>query len=187
MTRCDPEQSYVREPRSEPSMPMCNGIQRARRAPPRHLQHMDVDYRCRQVGMPQKLVHGSDLGTHLLDAEAILHVLDSLAQLVQKPVRLPLWRAGFDGILITGRMSRKLINPPSGKPLMGGIHDQLMEQRPTYRAGFALDITLGLTEHASARLSILYCRERTISICVSSLQFLFLKRPRRNRSKALQR
>lgn len=122
---------------------MCDGIQRARHAPRRrHLQHMDVDHRCRHVGMPQKLVRGSDLGTHLLDAEAILHVLDSLAQLVQKPSRLLLWRAGFDGIFITGRSSRKLVRQPSCKPLMGGIHDQLMEQRPTHRAGFALDITL---------------------------------------------
>ena len=137
---------------------MCNGIQRARRAPRRryrHLQHMDVDHCCRHVGMPQKLVHGSDLGTHLLDAEAILHVLDSLAQLVQKPGRLLLWRAGFDGIFITGRISSKLVNPPSGKPLMGGIHDQLMEQRPTYRAGFALDITLNFMARLSTTLGIL--------------------------------
>jgi hypothetical protein len=31
------------------------------------------------------------------------------------------------------------------KLLSGGTDDQLMEQHPTYRAGFALDITLNST------------------------------------------
>jgi hypothetical protein len=48
---------------------------------------------------------------------------------------------GFTGFLtegIPGVSGRKQVC----KPHSGVIDDQLMEQRPTYRAGFALDITL---------------------------------------------
>ena len=40
---------------------------------------------------------------------------------------------------------------PGCKPLSGGIHGQLMEQGPSYRAGFALDITLGLSKMQQSR------------------------------------
>lgn len=52
-------------------------------------------------------------------------------------------RAGFHGIFISGRLHSKVAENVGYKPPPGGIHDQLMEQRPSYRAGFALDITLG--------------------------------------------
>jgi hypothetical protein len=42
------------------------------------------------------------------------------------------------------------------KPHSGVIDDQLMEQRPTYRAGFALDIALGLFDARKPA----YCRDR---------------------------
>jgi len=80
---------------------------------------------------------------HLLGAEAIVHVTDALAQLVQNPGELQHTGAGFHRFFITGHISRILSGKPGCKPLSGGTHDQLMEQRPTYRAGFALDITLG--------------------------------------------
>lgn len=79
---------------------------------------------------------------HLLSAEAVVHVPDTLAQLVQNPGGLQHQGAGFDGIFITGHPSSILSGKLGCKPLSGGTHDQLMEQPPTYRAGFALDITL---------------------------------------------
>jgi hypothetical protein len=51
--------------------------------------------------------------------------------------------AEFRGVFITGRVSTICRRKQGCKPYSGGIGDQLMEQRPTYRAGFALDITLG--------------------------------------------
>lgn len=120
---------------------------------------MGADHRCRHVGMPQKLSHGSDLGTHLPDAEAILHVLDALAQLVQRPDGLQRRGAGFHRIFITGYTSRILSDKLGCKPLSRGTHDQLMEQRPTYRAGFALDIKLKL--NGPARNHTIRIRRRT--------------------------
>ncbi len=79
---------------------------------------------------------------HLLSAEAVVHVPDTLTQLVQNPGGLQHKGAGFDGIFITGHSSRILGGKLGCKPLSGGSHEQLMEQPPTYRAGFALDITL---------------------------------------------
>lgn len=81
----------------------------------------------------------------LLGAEAIVHVPNALAQLVQNSGGLQHRGARFHRVFITGHISSILSDEPVCKPLSGGTHDQLMEQRPTYRAGFALDITLGLT------------------------------------------
>jgi hypothetical protein len=72
-----------------------------------------------------------------------VHVPNPLAQLVLQPGGLQRRAAGFHGIFITGHISSILGCQSSCKPLSGGIHGQLMEQRPSYRAGFALDITLG--------------------------------------------
>ncbi len=83
----------------------------------------------------------------LLGAEAIVHVPNTLAQLVQHTGGLQLRGAGFHEIFITGHISSIFRDQLGCKPLPGGIHDQLMEQRPSYRAGFALDITLGLTKN----------------------------------------
>lgn len=79
---------------------------------------------------------------HLLGAEAIVHVPDALAQLIQNPARLQHWGAGPLRNFITRHISRILGTKPACKPLSGGVDDQLMEQRPTSRADFALDITL---------------------------------------------
>lgn len=79
---------------------------------------------------------------HLLGAEAIVHVPNALAQLVQNSGGLQHRGAGFHRVFITGHISSILSGKPVCKPLSEGTHDQLMEQRPTYRAGFALDITL---------------------------------------------
>ena len=79
---------------------------------------------------------------HLLSAEAIVHVPDALAQLVQNPGGLQYGSAGFRRIFKAVHISSILSAKPACKPLTGGTHDQLMEQRPTYRADFALDITL---------------------------------------------
>lgn len=78
----------------------------------------------------------------LLSAEAIVHVPNALAQLVQNPGGLQHRGAGFHRVFITGHISSILSREPVCKPLSGGTDDQLMEQRPTYRAGFAMDITL---------------------------------------------
>lgn len=66
----------------------------------------------------------------------------TLAQLVQNPGGLQHKGAGFDGNFITGHSYSILSGKLGCKPLVGGTHDQLMEQHPTYKAGFALDITL---------------------------------------------
>ena len=104
-----------------------------------------------------RMAHGSTIArpsnektypidVHLLGAEAIVHVPDTLAQLVQYTSGLERRAAGFHGIFIAGRPSSILNYQPSCKPLSGGIHGPLMEQRPSYRAGFALDITLNRTK-----------------------------------------
>jgi hypothetical protein len=69
-------------------------------------------------------------------------VTDAPAQLVQNPRGLQRRGAGFHRIFITGHIVSILSDKPICKLLSGVTHDQLMEQRPTYRAGFALDITL---------------------------------------------
>ena len=79
---------------------------------------------------------------HLLGAEAIVHVSDALAQLVQNPGGLQHRGAEFHRIFMSGHISSILGDKLACKPLSGGTHDQLMEQRPTYRADFALDIAL---------------------------------------------
>lgn len=45
--------------------------------------------------------------------------------------------AGFNRIFMAGQRSRVLSDKPDCKPLSGGTHDQLMEQRPTYKTCFA--------------------------------------------------
>ena len=79
----DPEQSFVREPRSGHSVAVGKDIQGARRAARRHFQHVRVDHGRRYVRMPQQLLHSSD----------------TLAQLVQNPGGQQHKGAGFDGIL----------------------------------------------------------------------------------------
>ncbi len=106
-------------------------IQGARPAAGRHFQHVRVDHCRRYVRMPQQLLHSSE----------------TPAQLVQNPGGLQHKGAGFDGIFITGHPSNIWSGKLGCKPLSEGAHDQLMEQRPTYRAGFALDITLAIYEH----------------------------------------
>ena len=78
---------------------------------------------------------------HLLGAEAIVHVPNALAQLVQNSGGPQRKGAGFHRAFITVHSYSVLSAKLSCKPLCGGRHDQLMEQRPTYRAGFALYIT----------------------------------------------
>jgi hypothetical protein len=51
---------------------------------------------------------------------------------------------GIHGIFILGYTTSGIRKPSGGKPLSGAKHDQLMEQRPTYRAVSALDTTLGM-------------------------------------------
>jgi hypothetical protein len=75
-----------------------------------------------------------------------VHVPNPLAQRVQNPDGLKQGGAGFNGIFIAGHISSMLSDKLDCKPLSGGTHDQLMEQRPTYRAGFSLDITLNFME-----------------------------------------
>lgn len=84
------------------------------------------------------------VNVNLLGAEAIVHVPNALAQLVQNSGGLQHRGAGFHRVFITEHISSILSGKPVRKPLSGGTHDQLMERRPTYRAGFALDITLGV-------------------------------------------
>lgn len=79
---------------------------------PPPLQHMGADHRCRHVGRHQKLSHGLDLGTHLPDAEAILHIPNALAQLVQNPDGLQRRDAGFNRISITGHTYSMLSDKP---------------------------------------------------------------------------
>jgi len=133
MAGFDPEQSFVHEPRSGHSVAVGKDIQGARRAARRHFQHVRVDHGRRYVRMPQQLLHSSD----------------TLAQLVQNPGGQQHKDAGFDGIFITVRPSSILSDKLGCKLLAGGTHDQLMEQRPTYRAGFALDITLAAEDEAT--------------------------------------
>jgi hypothetical protein len=63
---------------------------------------------------------------------------------VQKPGELQHRGAGFHRVFATVHISSILSGERVCKPLSGGTHDQFMEQCPTYRAGFALDITLGI-------------------------------------------
>lgn len=72
----------------------------------------------------------------LLGAEAIVQVAKALAQLVQNSAGLQHRGAGFRSVFITVHMNSILSGKPVCKPLSGETHDQLMEQRPTYRAGF---------------------------------------------------
>ncbi len=88
------------------------------------------------------------IDVHLLGAEAIVHVPNALAQLVQNSGGLQRKGAGFHRAFITVHSYSVLSAKLSCKPLCGGRHDQLMEQRPTYRAGFALYITLNLMSGA---------------------------------------
>ena len=126
-----PEQSFVREPRSGHSVAVGKDIQGAHRAARRHFQHVRVDHGRRYDRMPQQLLHSSE----------------TLAQLVQNPGGLQHKGAGFDGIYITVHSYSIFRDKRGCKPLTGGAHDQLMEQRPIYRAGFALDITLDFGSH----------------------------------------
>jgi len=92
------------------------------------------------------------VNVNLLGAEAIVHVPNALAQLVQNSGGLQHRGAGFHRVFITGHISSILSGKPVCKPLSGGTHDQLMERRSTYRAGFALDITLGRMEPGAAMI-----------------------------------
>ena len=71
------------------------------------------------------------IDVHLLGPEAIVHVPNRLAQLLQHTGGLKHKGAGFHEIFIVG-----LISSPSGdqlscKPLSGGILGQLMEHFPS--------------------------------------------------------
>lgn len=98
------------------------------------------------------------VNVHLLGAEAIVQIPNALAQLVQNSGGLQHRGAGFHGVFITVHTYSILSAEPVCKPLSGESHDQLMEQRPTYRAGFALDITL-VGRLRRARMSIFTLRK----------------------------
>jgi hypothetical protein len=89
----------------------------------------------------------------LLGAEAILHIPNALAQLVQHTGGLQRRSAGFCELFITGHTSSIFGHQVGCKPLLAGTRDQLLEQRPTYRAGSALDITLGVTTSCPGALT----------------------------------
>ena len=72
-----------------------------------------------------------------------MHVPNTLAQLVQHTGGLKCSGAWFHEILMAGHISSVFGYRLGYKPISGGIRGQLMEQHPSYRAGFALDITLG--------------------------------------------
>ena len=76
----------------------------------------------------------------LFGAEAIVHGANALAQPVQNPGGPQHRGAGFRGIFITGHAPSSFVGKLGRKPLSGGMYVQLMEQRPSYRAGFALYI-----------------------------------------------
>jgi hypothetical protein len=92
---------------------------------------------CRPTNEESQLVEIDLLGT-----EAIVHVPNALAQLVQHTGGLQRRSAGFHGIFNTGVLSSIFNKQPDCKRFSGDIHVQLMEQSPTYRASVALDITL---------------------------------------------
>ena len=92
-------------------------------------------------------MHSVEVG--FLGAEAIVHVPNALAQLVQNSGGLQHRGAGFHRVFITVHLYSVLSDEPVCKPLSGGTHDQLMEQRPTYRAGLTLEITLGITTNST--------------------------------------
>ena len=99
----------------------------------------------------------------LLGAEAIVHVPNTLAQLVQHTGGLQRRNAGFHEMFITGYVSSIFGDRLGCKPLAGRLHDQLMEQRPSYRASFALDITLCLKVTALMSCPLL-CMRRALSM-----------------------
>jgi hypothetical protein len=79
---------------------------------------------------------------NLLGTEAIVHVPNTLTQLVQHTGGLQRGIAGFHGIFITGCLSSISRNKQGCKPVPGEFDVQHMEHRPAYRASLALDITL---------------------------------------------
>ena len=79
-----------------------------------------------------------------LRLEAIVHVSYALAHLVQKASGLQWWGAGLHGKFLIGCLSSISTGNPGCKPLTGVLYVQYSEQWPAYRAGFALDITLGV-------------------------------------------
>src|ERR1035437_10096513 len=79
---------------------------------------------------------------NLLGTEAIVHVPNTLTQLVQHTGGLQRGIAGFHGIFITGCLSSISRNKQGRKPVPGEFDVQHMEHRPAYRASLALDITL---------------------------------------------
>jgi hypothetical protein len=57
-------------------------------------------------------------------------------------------------MFISGRLNRPTLATRCRKPLSGGTHEQFMEQRPTYRAGVALDITLAVRMSRKVEIAI---------------------------------
>jgi hypothetical protein len=87
---------------------------------------------------------------NLLGAEAIVQVPDALAHLIQQSGGLQRWGASFYRKFITGYLSGIDTVNLGCKPLSGVFYVQCRAQRPVYKAGFALDITLGLTRRLHA-------------------------------------
>ena len=112
--------------------------------PPRAKKTSGLDLPCLAAAASPQNTKAHPMRLGIFHAEAIVHLANALAQLIQNPRGLQRWNAGFHGIFITGHRSSSLSDELGSTPLSGGIHDQLMEQRPTYRADFALDITLAL-------------------------------------------
>jgi 2'-5' RNA ligase len=73
-----------------------------------------------------------------------VHVPNALAHLIQNRCGLQHRGAEFYRTFIAGYISSILGGKLGWKPFTGATHDQPMEQRPTYRAGFALDIALAV-------------------------------------------
>ena len=80
---------------------------------------------------------------HLLGREAIVHVANPLAHLVQQAGGQQRRGAGFHGSFITGGLSSIFTSKADCKPLSGVFDGQVIEHPPFYGAGFAPDITLG--------------------------------------------
>jgi hypothetical protein len=77
-------------------------------------------------------------------AEAIVHVADALAQLIEQAGGLQGWGAGFDGKFIPGFLSSVSACRPDCKPLSGEFCEQINTQQPEYFARLAVYITLGI-------------------------------------------
>jgi hypothetical protein len=90
----------------------------------------------------QQVIKPHPIHIDLPGAEAIVHVANTLAQMAYHAGGLQRRAAGFYGDFIAGYTSNIVVSQSSCRPISIGCHDQFMEQRPSYRAGFALDIML---------------------------------------------